>query len=212
MIINAGNPSLQNIITRTLMGKKEKRQSFEEVFDKLNKNFAMMNTRMSLNSVLTNEQMYHCYVQHTILKLQQSNDTFGESELITVLMRLLRNDPSGNALTGPLVTATATPTTGTSLGTLPLGTAIPTPAPLTAPPPVPLITSPLVTAPLVTAPLVTSPSPLLSTTPSKPTGTPLSAIIIPPGWSLQSGAPFPVLQLFTGIGPGLGQQAQVFKI
>ena len=37
MNINAGNPSLQNIITRTLMGKKEKRPSFEEVFNKLSK-------------------------------------------------------------------------------------------------------------------------------------------------------------------------------
>jgi len=35
MNINAGNPSLENIITRTLMGKKEKRPSFEEVFNKL---------------------------------------------------------------------------------------------------------------------------------------------------------------------------------
>jgi len=49
MNINAGNPSLQNIITRTLMGKKEKRPSFEEVFDKLSKNSAMMNTRMPSN-------------------------------------------------------------------------------------------------------------------------------------------------------------------
>jgi len=49
MNINAGNPSLQNIITRTLMGKKEKRRSFEEVFDKFSKNSAMMNTRMPSN-------------------------------------------------------------------------------------------------------------------------------------------------------------------
>jgi len=184
MSINAGNPSSQNIITRTLMGKKEKRPSFEKVFDKLSKNSAMMNTRMPLNSTLTNEQMYRCYVQHSISKLQKSNDTFGESGLNTVLMRLSGNDPSGNALTAPL--ATATPTTGASLGTLPLATATLTPAPLVptpAPPPVLLITPnptptpvPLTTPTPTPAPALLVPTP----TPSVQTPVPTPALLVPP--------------------------------
>jgi len=72
-------------------------------------------------------------------KLQKSNDTFGESELNTVLMRLLGNDPSGNALsTTPLATVPLPATGGASLATLPLGTATllpPTPTPTPAPTP-----------------------------------------------------------------------------
>jgi hypothetical protein len=171
MNINAGNPSLENIITRTLMGKKEKRPSFEEVFNKLSKNSAMMNTRMPLNSALTNEQMYRCYVQNTMPKLQKSNDTFGESELNSVLMKLLGNDPSGNALsTTPLATTGGTvplpATGGASLGTLPLTTptVLPT-APVSAPVPTPVSTPIPALIPLTapTAPI---------TAPTAPTGIP----------------------------------------
>ena len=52
---------------------------------------------MPLNSALRNEQMYRCYMQNAMPKLQKSSDTFGDSELNTVLMRLLGNDLSGNA-------------------------------------------------------------------------------------------------------------------
>jgi hypothetical protein len=171
MNINAGNPSLENIITRTLMGKKEKRPSFQEVFNKLSKNSAMMNTRMPLNSALTNEQMYRCYVQNTMPKLQKSNDTFGESELNSVLMKLLGNDPSGNALsTTPLATTGGTvplpATGGASLGTLPLTTptVLPT-APVSAPVPTPVSTPIPALIPLTapTAPI---------TAPTAPTGIP----------------------------------------
>ena len=41
--------------------------------------------------------MYRCYMQNAMPKLQKSSDTFGDSELNTVLMRLLGNDLSGNA-------------------------------------------------------------------------------------------------------------------
>ena len=189
MNINAGNPSLQNMITRTLMGKKEKRPSFEEVFDKLSKNSAMKNTRMPLNSTLTNEQMYRCYVQNTMPKLQKSNDTFGESELNTVLMRLLGNDPSGNALsTTPLATASVPlPATGVaSLATLPLGTAtvLPTTAPTATPVPTTAPTTPAPTTPApTTAP--TTPAPTTAPTTPAPTTAPTTAptalnVTIPP--------------------------------
>jgi len=187
MNINTGNPSLQNIITRTLMGKKEKRPSFEEVFNKLSKNSTMMNTKMPLNSVLTNVQMYHCYMQNTMTKLQKSNDTFGESELNTVLMRLLGNNPSGNALTPtPLETTGGTvplpATGGASLGTLPLSTAtvlptgatpVSTPTAPTAPitaPTVPITGIPT-PPPLPTVP-ITTPITAPITTPTTPTGIP----------------------------------------
>jgi len=127
MNINAGNPSLQNMITRTLMGQKEKRPTFEEVFEKLSKNSATMNRQMPLNSTLTNEQMYRSYVQNTLPKLQKSNDSFGESELNTVLMRLLGNEVGGNAPAPPSLPPTAI----ASLGTIPLTTA--TPLPTTTP-------------------------------------------------------------------------------
>jgi hypothetical protein len=166
MNINAGNPSLENIITRTLMGKKEKRPSFQEVFNKLSKNSAMMNPKMPLNTYLTNEQMFRCYVQNTMPKLQKSNDTFGESELNSVLMKLLGNDPSGNALsTTPLATTGGTvplpATGGASLGTLPLTTA--TVLPTTATP----VSAPI-TAP--TAPITAPTAPI--TAPTAPTGIP----------------------------------------
>ena len=58
MNINAINHSLPNIITRTLMGRREKRPTFDEVYKTLSKNSAKLNSRMPLNSSLTNEQMY----------------------------------------------------------------------------------------------------------------------------------------------------------
>jgi len=182
MNINADNPSLQNIITRTLIGQNEKRPSFEEVFDKLNKNSVMMKTRMPVNSVLTNEQMCRCYVLHTIPKLKKSNDTFGKSELNTVLMKLLGNDPSGNALTAPLAPVPLAP--------VPLAPALAVP---------PLAPTAISAPTLTTAPSTPTGTPLLTGTP-----TPMPALTIPPTGSLQSAAPSPVLQLFTGFGADLG--------
>ena len=217
MNINAGNPSLENIITRTLMGKKEKRPSFQEVFNKLSKNSAMMNTRMPLNSSLTNEQMYRCYVQNTMPKLQKSNDTFGESELNTVLMRLLGNENSGNALsTTPLATAGATtggtvplPATGVaSLATLPLGTptVLPT-APVSAPVPTPVPTVAPVLAPAPTTPMpslipiVTAVTPLMpSLIPIVTAVTPLMPLNIPPMGSVSTPPPSPIVATAQNIG------------
>jgi len=156
MNINASNPSLQNIITRTLMGKKEKRPTFEEVYKTLSKNSAKMNTKLPLNSVLTNEQMFRYYVQNTVPKIQKSKDTFGESELNTVLMKLLGNNPSGNALTPTPLTPPATPLT-----------TAPTGAPTGTPTPPPLPTAPL-TAPTAPTGLPTAPTGL----PTAPTGIP----------------------------------------
>jgi len=229
MNINAGNPSLENIITRTLMGKKEKRPSFQEVFNKLSKNSAMLNTRMPLNSALTNEQMYRCYVQNTMPKLQKSNDTFGESELNALLMKLSGNDPSGNALPSPL-TPTA-PAPAASLGTLPLATATPTPAPLTTvapvPTPVPTPTPIPITAPVptptptpITVP-ITAPVPTPTPTPitgavSTPTPTPITVpvpsasapagltIAIPIPGTASASAPSPIVAVATQLGTGLG--------
>ena len=201
MNINAGNPSLENIITRTLMGKKEKRPSFQEVFNKLSKNSAMLNTRMPLNSALTNEQMYRCYVQNTMPKLQKSNDTFGESELNALLMKLSGNDPSGNALPSPL-TPTA-PAPAASLGTLPLATATPTPAPLTTvapvPTPVPTPTPIPITAPVPTP----TPTPITVPVPSASAPAGLTIAIPIPGTASAS-APSPIVAVATQLGTGLG--------
>ena len=192
------------------MGKKEKRPSFEEVFNKLSKNSAMMNTRMPLNSALTNEQMYRCYVQNTMPKLQKSNDTFGESELNSVLMKLLGNDPSGNALTPtPLATTGGTvplpATGGASLGTLPLATAtvLPTTTPVSAPtaPVLPTLAPVLPTlAPVLPTPVPALPTPV----PALPTPVPALSIAIPPTGATSAPAPSPVILAATSLGGSLG--------
>jgi len=189
MNINASNHSLPNIITRTLMGKREKRPTFEEVYKTLSKNSAMMNTQS--NSALTNEQMYRCYVQNTIPKLQKSNDTFGETELNTVLMKLLGNDPSGNALTP---TPLATP----PLTTAPIGipTGIPPPPPPPPPPALPTAPTGLPTAPtgLPTAPTGATTAPLTGLTP----------LFIPPPGLAPPPAPSPVIAAASSLGATVG--------
>jgi hypothetical protein len=74
MNINAGNPSLYNLLNRNQ--KEEKRPSFESVFEKLNKRTSKLSSRNALNSVLTNEQMYRYYLTDTEPLLTQSNDDF----------------------------------------------------------------------------------------------------------------------------------------
>jgi len=83
MNINASNHSLPNTITRTLMGKKEKRPTFEEVDKTLSKNSAKMNARMPLNSSLTNEQMFRCYVQNKVLNYKSLMIHLANLNLIT---------------------------------------------------------------------------------------------------------------------------------
>jgi len=135
-------------------------------------------------------------------KLQKSNDTFGESELNTVLMGLLGNDPSGNALTPtPLA-----PPSAASLGTLPLGTATPTPVPLpTAPAPVPTVAPTPVPVPApapITTP-ITAPITVPITAPV-PTPVPALTITILPTGVAPPPAPSPVIVAATQLGSGLG--------
>ena len=73
-IINAGNPSANNMITRQVMQKK--RESSSTIFDKLNKRTAKLTTKNSLNNVLTNDQLFRYYIQEVEPKLSQSNDNF----------------------------------------------------------------------------------------------------------------------------------------
>jgi len=129
-------------------------------------------------------------------KLQKSNDTFGESELNTVLMRLLGNENSGNALTPtPLA---PTPTGVSSLGTLPLATptVLPT-APVSAPVPTPA----LPTVAPVSAPVPTTPMPSLL--PIVTTVTPLM-LTIPPMGSVSTPPASPLLSLSQNIGGVVG--------
>jgi len=127
-------------------------------------------------------------------KLQKSNDTFGESELNTVLMKLMGNDPSGNALI-PTPLPTTGATTGASLGTLPLGTAtvLPTVAPVSAPVPTPVPTVAPLPPPL--------PTPLVSVA---PTPVPALSIVIPPTASAPVPAPSPVILAAQSLGGSLG--------
>jgi len=202
MNINAGNPSLQNMITRTLMGQKEKRPTFEEVFEKLSKNSATMNRQMPLNSTLTNEQMYRSYVQNTLPKLQKSNDSFGESELNTVLMRLLGNEVGGNAPAPPSLPPTAI----ASLGTIPLTTATPLPtttpvqpvqqvqpvlpiAPVQQVQPAPQPTPQPAPSTTTTTPLLPTPSPTIPTTPPQPAPSTTTTTPLLPIQSLQVNVP-----------------------
>ena len=99
MNINAGNPSLQNILLHNM--KEKKRPTFSAVFEKLNKHSGKLNTKSPLNSVLTNEQMFRYYVKDTMPQLQKSNDTFGESEegsmMSSLMSKLGLNEPSLNS-------------------------------------------------------------------------------------------------------------------
>jgi hypothetical protein len=73
-IINAGNPSANNMIIRQVMQKK--RQSSATIFDKLNKRTAQLTAKNPLNNVLTNDQLFRYYTQEVEPKLSQSNDNF----------------------------------------------------------------------------------------------------------------------------------------
>lgn len=73
-IINAGNPSANNMIIRQVMQKK--RQSSATIFDKLNKRTAKLTAKNPLNNVLTNDQLFRYYIQEVEPKLSQSNDNF----------------------------------------------------------------------------------------------------------------------------------------
>jgi len=195
------------------MGKKEKRPTFDEVYKTLSKNSAKMNSRMPLNSSLTNEQMFRCYVQNTVPKLQKSNDTFGETELNTVLMKLLGNDPSGNALTPtPLATAptaaltplTAAPSAAPTAALTGALTAALTGAPTAAltgvlppPPPPPALSTASLTAP--TAALTAA----LTAAPTAPT-TGLTPLAIPPLGLAPPPAPSPILAAASSLGGTLG--------
>ena len=99
MNINAGNPSLQNILLHNM--KEKKRPTFSAVFEKLNKHSGKLNTKSPLNSVLTNEQMFRYYVKDTMPQLDKSNDTFGESEegsmMSSMMSKLGLNEPSFNS-------------------------------------------------------------------------------------------------------------------
>ena len=73
-IINAGNPSANNMIVRQVMEKK--RQSSATIFDKLNKRTAKLTAKNPLNNVLTNDQLFRYYIKEVEPKLSQSNDNF----------------------------------------------------------------------------------------------------------------------------------------
>jgi hypothetical protein len=87
MNINAGNPSLQNIVLHNM--KEKRRPTFSAVFEKLNKRTAQMNSKSPLNSVLTNEQLFRYYVKDTMPQLDKSNDTFGDSEQGSMMSDLM---------------------------------------------------------------------------------------------------------------------------
>jgi len=99
MNINAGNPSLQNILLHKM--KEKKRPTFSAVFEKPNKHSGKLNTKSPLNSVLTNEQMFRYYVKDTMSQLDKSNDTFGESDegsmMSSLMSKLCLNEPSLNS-------------------------------------------------------------------------------------------------------------------
>ena len=73
-IINAGNPSANNMITRQVMQKK--RESSATIFDKLNKRTAQLTAKNPLNNILTNDQLFRYYIKEVEPKLSQSNDNF----------------------------------------------------------------------------------------------------------------------------------------
>ena len=73
-IINAGNPSANNMLTRQVMQKK--RESSATILDKLNKRTAQLTAQNPLNNILTNDQLFRYYIKEVEPKLFQSNDNF----------------------------------------------------------------------------------------------------------------------------------------
>jgi hypothetical protein len=73
-IINAGNPSANNMIVRQVMQKK--RESSATILDKLNKRTAQLTAQNPLNNILTNDQLFRYYIKEVEPKLSQSNDNF----------------------------------------------------------------------------------------------------------------------------------------
>jgi len=93
MNINAGNPSLNNLMFQNV--KERKRPSFSAVFEKLNKQASNMNRKTPLNNVLTNEQLFRYYVKDVIPQLEKSNETFdgdGNGLNNDLIRRLLNKD------------------------------------------------------------------------------------------------------------------------
>jgi hypothetical protein len=77
MNINAGNPSLINILLQQASKSQEKkRPTFEEVYAKLNARSARIDAnKHPMNNMLTNEQLFRYYIKETEPKLRVSDES-----------------------------------------------------------------------------------------------------------------------------------------
>lgn len=76
-MINASNRTTENILINNAM--KNKRPTFNEAFNKINKHTMNKTSNDPLNIIHSNEQLYKYYVKETMPLLDVSNDTFGDN-------------------------------------------------------------------------------------------------------------------------------------
>lgn len=74
-MINASNRTTENILINQMM-KQNKRPTFNEAFNKINKHTMTKTPNDPLNVIHSNEQLYKFYVKETMPLLDVSNDNF----------------------------------------------------------------------------------------------------------------------------------------
>jgi len=77
-MINASNRTTENILINQTM--KNKRPTFNEAFNKINKHTMNKTSNDPLNIIHSNEQLYKYYVKETMPLLDVSNETFGDKK------------------------------------------------------------------------------------------------------------------------------------
>jgi len=77
-MINASNRTTENILINNAM--KNKRPTFNEAFNKINKHTMNKTANDPLNIIHSNEQLYKYYVKETMPLLDVSNETFGDKK------------------------------------------------------------------------------------------------------------------------------------
>lgn len=77
-MINASNRTTENVLINKAM--KNKRPTFNEAFNKINKHTMNKTANDPLNIIHSNEQLYKYYVKETMPLLDVSNETFGDKK------------------------------------------------------------------------------------------------------------------------------------
>lgn len=108
-IINASNPTLNNILTIMNSGNNiylnstqpKKRPTFDEVYNKIKKRTDKLNaTKHPINNILTNEQLFRFYIQDTQPLLLKSNETVNTGAGLSSLIGGQQQEQNPNKIYG----------------------------------------------------------------------------------------------------------------